>query len=419
MGVIAPNATGISNFKDALEKGLSGIRHHKLLEDTGLSCQVAGIPDFDEKFIESYLSPNTVKYLNSTPIKYACTAALQAWLDAGLTIGNEEVDWETGCIIGCSVCDVNQIREVTRMVDSNEMKKLGTRNIEQLMNSGVSAYISGLLGIGNHIQTNSAACATGTESILLAYDKIKYGHAERMVAGSCEAPSAYIWANFDNMRLLPRKYNDDPSRASRPLSASAGGFVPGAGAGILILESLDSAVKRGARIYAELLGGAANSGAQRNGGSMTAPNREGVVRCIKRALETTGTDPDSIDLISGHLTATMADRLEVNNWAAALNRKKNSFPFINSVKSMIGHCLSAAGSLEVIASVLQIYHKFVHPTLNCEDIHPEITETVNGHSIPAEVKYLEINKVIKANFGFGDVNACLVLSNYKPCFNHR
>jgi len=416
LGIIAPNATNINDFKNSLERGLSGVKFHKHLEEVGLGCQVGGIPDFDDTLLENYLSANTIKYLTSTPIKYACTAALNAWFDAGLTIDKEQVDWETGCIIGCSVCDVNQIREVTRMVDNNETKRLGTRQIEQLMNSGVSAYISGLLGIGNQIQTNSSACATGTESILLAYQRIKNGYADRMVAGSCEAPSSYIWANFDNMRLLPRKYNESPHEASRPLSASAGGFVPGSGAGILILENMEVAVKRGARIYAELLGGAANSGAQRNGGSMTAPNREGVVRCIRQAIESTGTDPNSIDLISGHLTATMADKLEVNNWADALQRKKRSFPFINSVKSMIGHCLSAAGSIETIAVILQLYHKFVHPTINCDDLHPEISETINNHSVPLEARYTDVRKVIKANFGFGDVNACLVLSDYKPCF---
>ncbi|MEO8174590.1 MAG: beta-ketoacyl synthase N-terminal-like domain-containing protein, partial [Sediminibacterium sp.] len=243
-------------------------------------------------------------------------------------------------------------------------------------------------------------------------EKIKLGYADRMVAGSCEAPSKYIWSNFDNMRLLPRKYNQSPGEASRPFSATAGGFVPGSGAGALILENLDSAVDRGARIYAEVLGGAVNSGAQRNGGSMTAPNKEGVVRCIKKALENTETDPGSIDLICGHLTATMADKIEVSNWSTALNRKNGNFPYINSVKSMIGHCLSAAGSIECVAAVLQLYNQFVHPNLNCEDIHPEITGIIKESAIATKSISTDIRKIIKANFGFGDVNACLVLSKY-------
>lgn len=412
MGVLAPNASDLTDFKLALEEGRSGIRHHKHLEATGLACQVGGIPTFDDTLLQAHLHPNTYKYLNSLPIKYICTAVLQAWLDAGLSINTDQVDWSTGCAIGCCVADVDQIKEVIKTVDSTDLKKLGLRNIEQLMTSGVSAYISGLLGIGNHSITNSAACATGTESILVAYEKIKLGHADRMVAGSCEAPSIYVWANFDNMRLLPRKYNHAPEQASRPFSSSAGGFVPGSGAGAFVLENLETAKKRGARIYAELKGGTINSGAQRNGGSMTAPNREGVIRCITKALENAQTDPEAIDLVCGHLTATMADKIEVDNWSTALNRKKERFPLINSLKSMVGHCLSAAGSIECVAAVLQLYHQFVHTNLNCEDLHPEITGIIDRDCIPTTSRKASIRNIAKANFGFGDVNACLVLSNY-------
>ncbi|MEO6000712.1 MAG: beta-ketoacyl-[acyl-carrier-protein] synthase family protein, partial [Chitinophagaceae bacterium] len=172
------------------------------------------------------------------------------------------------------------------------------------------------------------------------------------------------------------------------------------------------AVKRGAKIYAEVLGGAVNSGAQRNGGSMTAPNREGVNRCITKALEHADTHPETIDLICGHLTATMADKIEVSNWSSALNRKNGNFPYINSVKSMIGHCLSAAGSIECVAAVLQLHHQFVHPNLNCEDLHPEITDLIDESCIATKSISTDIRKIIKANFGFGDVNACLVLSKY-------
>src|SRR5438105_3679622 len=134
LGVIAPNASDIDSFKRSLEQGESGIKFHKHLQDIGLGCQVGGIPEFDDTILNKYLSPSTVKYLISMPIKYACTAAINAWIDAGLCFDQENVDWNTGCIIGCSVCDVNQIREVTKMVDNNELKKLGTRHIEQLMN---------------------------------------------------------------------------------------------------------------------------------------------------------------------------------------------------------------------------------------------------------------------------------------------
>ena len=128
------------------------------------------------------------------------------------------------------------------------------------------------------------------------------------------------------MRVLSRKFNDRPEQASRPMSATAGGFVPGSGAGALVLEDLDFALARGAKIYAEVLGGASNSGGQRGGGSMTAANSDGVIRCIEEAIDISGIHPNDIDLISGHLTATMADRQEIQNWMPGIGPKRKGFP---------------------------------------------------------------------------------------------
>ncbi len=195
------------------------------------------------------------------------------------------------------------------------------------------------------------------------------------------------------------------------MSASAGGFVPGSGAGVLHLESLESAQERGARIYAEILGGAINCGGHRGGGSMTAPNPEGVQHCISTAVAVSGIDPDEIDAISGHLTATGADPKEVANWAKALERTPESFPVITSTKSMIGHALGAAGALESVACVLMLRDRRVHPSINCEDVHPEI-EAYAG-SIPQVVREMpELNTMIKAGFGFGDVNACAIFRRW-------
>ncbi|MGZ3776838.1 MAG: beta-ketoacyl-[acyl-carrier-protein] synthase family protein, partial [Mucilaginibacter sp.] len=169
---------------------------------------------------------------------------------------------------------------------------------------------------------------------------------------------------------------------------------------------------RGARIYAEVLGGSTNSGGQRGGGTMTAPNPTGVTRCIDEAISSSGINTNDIDLISGHLTATMADRLEIQNWSQALKRGGKDFPLVNSVKSMIGHCLSAAGSIESVASVLQIVHGFVHPNINLEDPNPEILKIVDENCLPTEMIKKDINIVAKANFGFGDVNACLIFSKF-------
>jgi 3-oxoacyl-(acyl-carrier-protein) synthase len=182
------------------------------------------------------------------------------------------------------VGDTEVVKKVIAKVDGGEAKKLGSRIVEQIMNSGVTAYISGRLALGNRIITNSAACATGTQAILMGYEYIKQGQARRMLVGSTEHVDSYIFGTFDSMRILARKFNHLPEQASRPMSASACGFVPGSGAGAMILEDLDFALERKAKIYAEVVGGAANSGGQRSGGTMTAPGSPGVIKCISDAL---------------------------------------------------------------------------------------------------------------------------------------
>ena len=145
---------------------------------------------------------------------------------------------------------------------------------------------------------------------------------------------------------------------------------------------------------------------------MTSPNPEGVVRCIRQALKNTHTDPADIDLVNGHLTATQGDLYEIQAWILALEREGADFPWVNSTKSMIGHCLSAAGSIESVAVVLQILHQFIHPNINLEDPHPEIVKRIAPGRMPTTHLPAELNTVAKANFGFGDVNTCLIFAKY-------
>jgi 3-oxoacyl-(acyl-carrier-protein) synthase len=280
------------------------------------------------------------------------------------------------------------------------------------MASGISARISGQLALGNQVTTNSSACSTGTEALAMGLERIRSGLADRMLCGGAEAASHYIWSGFDAMRVLNRNSNDAPEKASRPLSASAGGFIPGAGAGVVLLESLESALDRGARIHAELAGGAVNCGGHRMGGSMTAPNPTSVQRCIGDALADAAVSPEDVDVINGHLTATGADPKEVGSWAKALRREPGHLPWITATKSMIGHALGAAGGIESVASILMVARGFVHPSINCEDVHPEIEP--HASSIPHNaIELPDLDVLVKAGFGFGDVNACLVFKRYK------
>ncbi len=412
LGVVSPNGTDVPNFLHSIQNGVSGIRFMPEYERLNFNCQVTGLPQFEWDQLKKYVSDVSFNGLKAIGIGYGIKAALDAWTDAGNSIECEEPDWETGCVFGNSVGDTDVIKNVITRVDKGEAKKIGSRVVEQFMNSGVTAYISGRLGLGNRVITNSAACATGTQAILMGYDYIKQGVAKRMLVGSTEHVDSYVFGTFDSMRILARKFNQLPEQASRPMSASACGFVPSSGSGALVLEDLDYALDRNATIYAEILGGAFNSGGQRYGGTMTAPSSKGIIKCLDEAIRSSNISAGSIDLICGHLTATAADALEIQNWSKAMERKGDDFPMINSLKSMIGHCLSAAGSIEAVAAVLQIVHQFVHPNINLEDPHPEILKVVNTNKLPTTMVKKEINVVAKANFGFGDINTCLIFSKY-------
>ncbi|HEY2773707.1 MAG TPA: beta-ketoacyl-[acyl-carrier-protein] synthase family protein [Candidatus Binatia bacterium] len=412
MGVVAPNAVGVGAFAEALREGRSGLRNDARLRDMGFACTVSGVPEGVDERARARFGEAELAAMNQNMV-YAALAADEAWRDAGLPDPRDDedaIDWDCGAVIGTGIGGIDTVAEfVVPMIQAGKVRRLGSTCVERVMTSNVSAKIAGMFGLGNQVTTNSSACSTGTESVLQGLDRIRSGRAKRMLVGGSEAASPHIWAGFDSMRVLARAWNDDPQAASRPMSAAAGGFVPAAGAGILVLESLDSALERGARIHAEVLGGAVNCGGQRAGGSMTAPNPRGVQRCIRAALADAGVDPDAIDAVSGHLTATMADPLEIANWAEALGRGRR-LPMITSTKSLIGHTLGAAGGIETVAAVAMLEGGFVHGSRNCEDLHPDI-EDYAGCVVHRTLAMPQLEIIAKASFGFGDVNACLLMGS--------
>ena len=414
LGVIAANGNGLAEFELALRKGRSGLAFQPSMAAAGFGCHVAGVPQGVDALAEAAFREEELLAMNASH-RYAALAALEAWQHAGLArpaAGDERVDWDSGAVLGTGIGGMDTIAErVVPLVNQKKSRRLGSTAVEQVMASGISARVSGLLALGNQVTTNSSACATGVEAIAEGAWRIRAGRAERMLCGGAEVPSPYIWAGFDSMRVLCRKFNDAPERASRPLSASAGGFIPGAGAGVLVLESLELARARGATILAEVLGVATNCGGHRGGGSMTAPNPAGVKRCIEAALADAELAAERVDAISGHLTATGADPKEVASWSAALGRGPAEFPVITSTKSLIGHALGAAGAIESVAAVLMLTGGFVHASRNCEDVHPDIAPF--AASIPHETRELpSLSVMMKASFGFGDVNAALVLRRW-------
>jgi len=413
MGVVAPNAVGLDNFLEAIQKGRSGITFHQKLKDFKFSCCIGGIPAISEELKSQYLTPLQLRGFDSAGILYGCIAGMDAWKDAGFIIDkNSPTDYDSGMVFGTGTSGIEKFREAIYKLDNQKVKRLGSTVVVQTMASGISAYLGGILGLGNQVTTNSSACSTGTEALLMGFERIQSGKASRMLVGSCSDDGAYIWGGFDAMRVMTYKHNETPEKGSKPMSAQASGFVPGSGAGALVLESLESALERKATIYAEVLGGNINSGGQRNGGTLTAPNSQAVQKCIVDAIKDANIKGTEIDAINGHLTATIKDPVEIENWTKALGRKGKEFPIINSLKSMVGHCLAAAASIENVATVLQLKHQFIFPNINCEEVHPDILKLISKEKIPTIMTPKKLNIIAKASFGFGDVNGCIIFKRY-------
>jgi 3-oxoacyl-[acyl-carrier-protein] synthase-1 len=410
LGVVAPNGVGVPAFLKAIKEGESGITFQQKLKDLNFSCQVGGVPIISEAQKLACFTPLQLRNFHSNGILYGVMAGMEALKDANISpaLMKDEPLWNLGIVFGVATSGVEKFREAIYKLDEGNVRRLGSTAVIQTMASGVSAYLSGIIGAGNWVTTNSAACSTGAESILMGYERIVSGKASQMLCGSTGEDGPYIWGGFDAIKVITYKHNDTPREASRPMSATASGFVPGSGAGALLLESLESAEARGATIYAEVLGGSLNSGGQRLDGTMTAPNSVAVQKCIQDALTEAGVSGKEIDYINGHLTATSKDSLEIENWCAALQRKGKDFPYINSLKGMVGHCLAASGSIETVSTILQMHHGFVFPNVNCEDLHPEISNLIASERVPLKEVKTTINVAAKASFGFGDVNTCVI-----------
>lgn len=410
LGVLSPNAHGKHAFEQALRSGQSGVRHIEKLAELKFTCQVGAIPQDIDTIKHEYLNDEQLLAMNDAMI-FGAIAAIDCWRDAKLPEPSDTPDWDTGAIIGTGISGLDTIgKTLVPKTDAGKVRRLGSTMVEQIMASSSSANIGGILGLGGQVTTNSSACTTGTEAIANGYFAIQNGRAKRVLCGGTEGASEYSWAGFDAMRVLAKGYNDKPEQASRPMSQSAAGFVPSSGAGLVMLESLESALERGATIYAEVVGAHVNCGGQRGGGSITFPNPAGVVKCIQHAMQEANVTGQDIDLINGHLTATMADPFEIKNWQTALELSPDKMPSINATKSLIGHALGAAGGLEVVATLLQLHHNFIHASINCDDLHEDLKPF--SSAIVRQTLDKEIHIAAKASFGFGDVNGCLIFKKF-------
>lgn len=328
----------------------------------------------------------------------AVHAAQQAIADAG--IGPQELRSErVGVVLG-NIGNAQDIYRQCRMFHDKTMK-LGGTAMQKAMTDSVSANLSVLLGTKGHTLTMSAACATGAVTIGLSSQLIRWGLQDLCLCGGTQDDGWESICHFDALQAFSMR-EDEPTQASRPFDKHRDGLVPSAGAGVVILEELEHARRRGARIYAEVLGYATNS----DGYDMTVPSGEGTVRCMELALEDAGMTPTQVDYINAHATSTpLGDAIE----AQAIAEVFGKGPYVSSTKSMTGHELGAAGSNEIIYCLLMMQHHFIAPNINLKELDPQC---LGINVVANQPRDARVEVVASNSAGFGGVNTCLILQRY-------
>lgn len=409
LGVVAPGACGVEAFSALLREGRSVPNVDPELQARNFGCHVSARALITPEAVQANFSELEQRRITSVGLRSAVIAGMEAFRDSGLSPAEEDPHSRWSVVFGAGVPGIDVLPLAIEQVEAGQVKRLGSGLIEMQMPSSAAAVLAARLGAGGPATCVAAACATGTEAALVGVDRIRRGLCDVVLVGSSESEGPHLWGAFDTLRVLTRASNRSPNGASRPLSASAAGFVPASGAGALLLESREHAQKRGARIYGEFAGGFVNCGARRNGGSMTAPNPVAMRVCIQAALRDAGVLAKDVDLVSGHLTATGGDPAEISAWCDALRRDGADFPWVNAPKSIFGHALSASGAIELVACMLQLHHGFLHASLNCEDVHPTVRSHIDASRVVQAVQEAPLRAIAKSSFGFGDVNACAVL----------
>jgi 3-oxoacyl-[acyl-carrier-protein] synthase II len=337
-----------------------------------------------------------------TFIHYAVGASQMAVDDAGLKVTEENAD-RIGVYIGSGIGGLPAIEAYHKILLEKGPDRVSPFFIPMVIINLASGQVSMRIGARGPNSCAVTACATGNHCIGDAFRIIQHGEADAMVAGGAEAAITPLGvAGFAAARALSTR-NDDPERASRPFDKERDGFVLGEGAGVLVLEELESARRRGARIYAEILGYSMTADAYH----ITAPPEDarGAVRCMRLALQDSGLSPDAIDYVNAHATSTMADRIETVALKQVFGDHARHVA-ISSTKSMTGHLLGAAGGIEAVFSILAIHRGVVPPTINQVVPDPDC----DLDYVPNVARRADVRAVLSNSFGFGGVNACLIFS---------
>ena len=333
------------------------------------------------------------------------SCACEALEDSGIVVTEENAD-RIGVHMGSGIGGINTIENTTLLFREKGVRRVSPFYIPMTITNMVSGNLSIMRGLKGPNLSVVTACSTGTHAVGEAGRLIEYGDADVMVAGGSEAPiSPTALAGFSSARALSRR-NDDPATASRPWDSGRDGFVMGEGAGVLILEELEHAKKRGARIYAELLGFGMSGDAHHM--TSPSPGGEGAARCMNNAMKNAGINTDQIDYINAHGTSTpLGDLAETLAVKASFGDQAKKLA-VSSNKSMIGHLLGAAGGVEAVMTVLSIYHQAVLPTINLVDQDPEC----DLDYVPNAGRDANIGAALSNSFGFGGTNGTLIFNKF-------
>jgi 3-oxoacyl-[acyl-carrier-protein] synthase II len=398
IGAITPLGSNVKDSWDNLIAGKSGIKNIDRFDVSSFSSKIAGlVSNFSP---EDYIEPRDVKKMDLF-IQYGLAAAHEAVIDSGILNLSDEVKSDIAVLTGSGIGGLRNIE--TTAIDLLQNGKISPFFIPSTLINLLSGHISikyGFMGPNHSVVT---ACATGSHAIGDAARMIKYGDADIVIAGSAEAGVTPLGvAGFCACKALSAGFNNAPESASRPWDKRRDGFVISEGAGILVLEEYDHAVKRGAKIYGEILGYGMSGDAHH----ITSPHPEGLgaLKAMQKSLKDAGVNPIEIDYINAHGTSTLqGDKLELLAVQKLFEGNKNLR--MSSTKSSIGHMLGAAGSVEFIFSLLALKNQIAPATLNLE----EPIEEVNINLVPLEPQSFKITKILSNSFGFGGTNVSLVI----------
>ncbi len=395
IGIVSCLGNNKEEVLDSLQQGRSGIKHNQSYVDVGMRSHISGSVEINA---EELIDRKLYRFMGDAAA-YAYLSMKEAVEDSGL---NEEQvsNFRTGLVVGSGGGSSEQQLESTDIMREKGLRRVGPYRITRTMSSTVSACLATPFKIKGVNYTISSACATSAHCIGHAAELIQLGKQDVVFAGGGEAEHWTMSHMFDAMGALSTNYNDTPDKASRAFDAARDGFVIAGGGAVLVIEELEHAKARGAKIYAELTG----YGATSDGYDMVAPSGEGGARAMQMAMH--GLE-GSVDYINTHGTSTPAG--DVSELRAIKNVFGDAVPTLNSTKSLSGHSLGAAGAQEAIYSLLMMGNDFIAASANVDTLDPE----AEGLPVAVErVNNIKLNRVMSNSFGFGGTNACLVFDRF-------